>query len=246
MKIKGKVYCFFEQSGNFKNEFKKLGYAAEDYDIQNNFGETEHIVDLFSEIDVAFNGGSSLFDEITSEDLIIAFYPCVYFCANSQMLFYLANRNYRKLSDEQKIEKILQRSDKRKEYFDRLIKFVSVCLKKNIRMIFENPWSEQTYLKSNFLKYPDIVDMDRSKRGDFFKKPTAFWFWNCEPTQNKFSYNKNKNKNKNTKTIANARAGDVAGLCSEERSMISSEYAKNWILDFVLGEGKSEFLLFDL
>jgi hypothetical protein len=146
------------------------------------------------------------------------------------------------LNDERKINKILKRDEKRQEYYRRLIKFVAVCLRKNLRMIFENPWSEQTYLKSNFLKYPDIVDMDRSKRGDFFKKPTAFWFWNCEPTRNKFSYNKNKN----TKTILNTRGGDVAGLCSEERSMISSEYAKNWILDFVLGEGKSEFLLFDL
>ena len=37
MKIDGKVHCFFEQSGTFKNEFKKLGIPAEDYDIQNNF-----------------------------------------------------------------------------------------------------------------------------------------------------------------------------------------------------------------
>jgi len=40
MEIKGKVHCFFEQSGSFKNEFIKLGIPAEDYDIQNNFGET--------------------------------------------------------------------------------------------------------------------------------------------------------------------------------------------------------------
>lgn len=50
MKIDGMVHCFFEQSGTFKNEFKKLGYDAEDYDIQNEFGETDHITDLFSEI----------------------------------------------------------------------------------------------------------------------------------------------------------------------------------------------------
>lgn len=31
MRINGKVYCLFEQSGTFKNEFRKLGYAAEDY-----------------------------------------------------------------------------------------------------------------------------------------------------------------------------------------------------------------------
>lgn len=50
MEIKGKVHCFFEQSGTFKNEFIKLGIPAEDYDIQNNFGETDHITDLFAEI----------------------------------------------------------------------------------------------------------------------------------------------------------------------------------------------------
>jgi len=47
MKIDGKVHCFFEQSGTFKNEFIKLGIPAEDYDIQNNFGETDHTDDLF-------------------------------------------------------------------------------------------------------------------------------------------------------------------------------------------------------
>ena len=44
------VHCLFEQSGTFKNEFKKLGYEAYDYDIQNAFGETDYVIDLFSEI----------------------------------------------------------------------------------------------------------------------------------------------------------------------------------------------------
>ena len=57
MKIEGKVHCFFEQSGTFKNEFIKLGIPAEDYDIQNNFGETDHVIDLFGEIDAAYAGG---------------------------------------------------------------------------------------------------------------------------------------------------------------------------------------------
>lgn len=48
--VNGKVYCFFEQSGTFKKEFKKLGIQAEDYDILNDFGETDHIIDLFAEI----------------------------------------------------------------------------------------------------------------------------------------------------------------------------------------------------
>jgi len=55
MKIDGKVYCFFEQSGTFKNEFKKLGYEAEDFDIQNEFGETDNVIDLFNEIETEYD-----------------------------------------------------------------------------------------------------------------------------------------------------------------------------------------------
>ena len=44
------AHCLFEQSGTFKNEFKKLGYEAYDYDIQNEFGETDCVIDLFEEI----------------------------------------------------------------------------------------------------------------------------------------------------------------------------------------------------
>lgn len=57
MEIKGKVHCFFEQSGTFKNEFIKLGIPAEDYDIQDNFGETDHVVDIFENIQNAYEGG---------------------------------------------------------------------------------------------------------------------------------------------------------------------------------------------
>ena len=57
MEIKGKVHCFFEQSGTFKNEFIKLGIPSEDYDIQDNFGQTDHKIDLFNEIETSYMGG---------------------------------------------------------------------------------------------------------------------------------------------------------------------------------------------
>lgn len=44
------AHCLFEQSGTFKNEFKKLGIEAYDYDIQNEFGQTDFQIDLFSQI----------------------------------------------------------------------------------------------------------------------------------------------------------------------------------------------------
>lgn len=50
-------HCLFEQSGTFKNEFKKLGYQAYDYDILNDFNETDYQLDLFGEIEEGFAGG---------------------------------------------------------------------------------------------------------------------------------------------------------------------------------------------
>lgn len=53
-----RIHCLFEQSGTFKNEFKKLGYEAFDYDLLNNFGETDFQIDLFNEIVQAYSGGA--------------------------------------------------------------------------------------------------------------------------------------------------------------------------------------------
>jgi hypothetical protein len=44
----------------------------------------------------------------------------------------------------------------------------------------------------------------------------------------------------------NAKQGVKAGICSEERSMISPDYARNFICDFILGKvQKQEQLQFD-
>lgn len=48
------AHCLFEQSGTFKNEFKKLGIDAYDYDIRNDFGQTDYIVDIFGEIEACY------------------------------------------------------------------------------------------------------------------------------------------------------------------------------------------------
>lgn len=52
-------HCLFEQSGTFKNEFKKLGFNAIDYDIENQFNQTDVVIDLFKEIEEAYNGGGA-------------------------------------------------------------------------------------------------------------------------------------------------------------------------------------------
>ena len=51
-----KAHLLFEQSGTFKNAFKKYGIEAYDYDIENLFNETDCVVDLFAEIGRAYGG----------------------------------------------------------------------------------------------------------------------------------------------------------------------------------------------
>ena len=230
MKINGKVHCFFEQSGTFKREFIKLGIPAEDYDIQDNFGETDHLMDLFHEIEEAYRGGRSVFDTISPDDFIIAFYPCIYFCQMSQYAQSLNCRNYQALSVAAALDRIIERQNNRNYFLTTLTKFVAVCVRKNIRMVFENPITG-SFLMNYFLKPPTIIDNNRMLRGDYFVKPTGFWFWNCEPT-----HGFTEQKDKDQKLVSKSKESEMAGLCSEERSMISPDYARNFICDFILGK----------
>ena len=161
----------------------------------------------------------------------MAFFPCIYFCATSQMAFSFGYTNYRKLNVKQKSEKILQRADNRRYFYGLLIKLVTIAMERGLKMVVENPWSEQTYLKANFVMPPTIVDNNRMMRGDYYVKPTAYWFINFEPTKG-MTYQNDKEK----KTIMKSKGASKAGLCSEERSMISPDYARNFICDFILGK----------
>lgn len=233
MNIRGKVHCMFEQSGTFKNEFIKLGIPAEDYDIQNNFGQTDHVIDLFTEIEKGYNGKPSIFDDITQDDLIIAFFPCIYFTGSVNPCYYtLENINYKSLTLREKFEKILERSRNRQKFFELLNMLVAICLEKGIKIIIENPFDDSMhYLKNNFLSAPSVHDKNRMERGDYFKKPTGYWYFNCKPT-----YGESYQNDKKQKTVWKAARGKKAGVCSEERSMISPDYARNFICDFILGK----------
>lgn len=232
MVINGKVHCFFEQSGTFKNEFIKLGYEAEDYDIQNQFGETDNVTDLFKEIETCYAGGASLFDEINKYDLIIAFFPCIYFETLQQTCFDLTSVNYRKKTMCEKIELTLDRLKSRTEFHALLYKLLWIAYNRNLRLIIENPSSGVNYLITgqNFPK-PTMIDKNRMLRGDYYIKPTAYWFINCEPT-----YGRSFQNDKERKTIMKARSSPKAGVCSMERSLISSDYARNFICDFIIGK----------
>ena len=236
MTIKGEVHCFFEQSGTFKNEFIKLGIPAEDYDIQNNFGQTDHQIDLFAEIEKAYVGGVSIFDSISCDDLIMAFFPCIHFCDAKTLYFKGVNIGQKDKPLHDLMRQNIKFAKEREAFFYKLMEMVAVCSKAGLRMVIENPYntSGMTYLENNFIR-PTIVDKNRMIRGDYFVKPTGYWFINCSPT-----IGLTEQRDKKQKSIMKCARTKGDGLCSEERSMISPDYARNFICDFIIGKTQNE------
>lgn len=177
-------HCFFEQSGTFKNEFKKLGYNAIDYDIKDEFGETDIIVDLFKEIDKEYSTGESLFDNVRQGDLIIAFFPCVRFENQIELHFRGTCNSLKRWSCEEKLEYDLKLHRELSQMYELVTKLAIVCIRRNIPLIIENPYSTTHYLTKYWAIPAKIIDKDRTLRGDFYKKPTQYWFINYEPRQN--------------------------------------------------------------
>lgn len=221
-----KFHCFFEQSGTFKKEFIKLGHNAIDYDILNEFGETNFVIDLFDEIKKAYNNISSIFDNISNEDYIIAFFPCVRFETQIGMAFRGEQWQLKNKSDIEKLEYDLKLHNELSLFYEIITKMAIVCLKRNIPLIIENPYSSDHYLKNYWALKNTFVDKDRTLRGDYYQKPTQYWFLNCEPKYNMIleAYTWNLDKKKSIVNIHN----------KTERSMISSDYANRFIREFIL------------
>ena len=216
-------HCMFEQSGTFKNEFKKLGFAAVDYDILNDFGETDFQIDLYKEIESAFQGGASIFDTIKPEDQILAFFPCVRFEDQIQMHFRGTSNGFQKWDYIKKLEYDLQLHTELHDLYMLVTKLAIVCLRKKIPLILENPYSTTHYLVKYWPIKAAVIDMDRRDMGDYYMKPTQYWFIGCEPKNNFIFEGVDVKKSKRIDVERGA-----------ERSMISKDYANRFIREFIL------------
>lgn len=229
-----KVHCFFEQSGTFKNAFNAIpGYTAADYDIENTFGQTDFVIDLFDEIETAyFTHDKTIFDTITPDDLIIAFFPCIYFCAYNYLYFSGCCVNYRNYSDVQIADAIIQRATKRHNFYMYLLHLYYLAISRNLKLIIENPYTQPHYLINNFPVAPSVIDLRRNLKGDKYAKPTMYFFVNCEPKLKYQTYCP-----RTYSLIRKTHNHDTtAGKCDLTRSAITPEYATNFIFDYIIGK----------
>lgn len=160
----------------------------------------------------------------------MAFFPCIYFSDMSQILHTWGaypNKPVKVATDS-----ILERSRRRQEYYELVVKMLCVAKDRGIRLIMENPWGCHSFLQRCFVTPPAYIDKDRTLRGDIFAKPTAYWYINCEPT-NGFTLQELHIAKRVKK---DAKGSKTSGVCSEERSMISPDYARNFICDNIIGK----------
>lgn len=231
-----KVHCLFEQSGTFKNEFIKLGIAAVDYDILNDYGQTDVQIDLFEEIQKAYTGGVSIFDSISKDDLIIAFFPCVRF--EDQITVHMRGDciTQRKWDDIKKLEYSKRLNRETADNYELISNMVIVCIRKGLQLIIENPYSAQHYLKQYWPIKPAIIDKDRTERGDWMKKPTQYYFINRKPANNLIFEPMIVRKRTRFKKITN----EGHERRTVRRSKIMPEYANRFIREFILDETQLE------
>lgn len=175
---------FLSKVEHLKMNLKNFGYKAIDYDIKNEFNETDVIIDLFKEIEKAYKKEKSIFDNITKKDIILAFFPCVRFEDQIQMHFRGTCASLKKWNNEQKLEYDLKLHKELNLMYETITKLAIVCIKKNIPLIIENPYSTTHYLTKYWAIPSKIIDKNRTLHGDYYEKPTQYWFINCEPKNN--------------------------------------------------------------
>lgn len=131
----------------------------------------------------------------------------------------------KKWTDKQKLLKDLELQKELSRNYELITKLVLICLDRGIPLIIENPYSEQSYLTRYWAIKPKYIDYDRTQTGDYEKKPTQYWFINCEPKHNFIFEGVDMKKR--------IRHNDLWGK-QVQRSMISPDYANRFIREFIL------------
>lgn len=229
IEITGKVYLLFEQSGTFKAAFKRKGYEAHDVDICDNFGETDFVLNIFDNIDMYLRQRKGFFANINQHDFVMAFFPCTYFCDANALLFRVIHNSYRNLSPSETLLQIIERSNRREQYYRKFCELIKIAIDKNLRLVIENPYNGSSFLRT-FAPYPpDFIDTNRQRHGDYFKKPTAYWAFNCTLHGQLQIIPKYQDFNIKRKCAVPRNKGKTIS-----RSLISPEYANNFVENAIL------------
>ena len=125
-----------------------------------------------------------------------------------------------------------------KHNYDLVNKMFIVCIDKHLKLIMENPFSEEHFLRRYWCYPPSIIDRDRRKNGDYYAKPTQYWFMNCEPKNNILwvSIPYNSLEIKDAMRLMEKKDYEKVGAKDRRtaRSMMHPDYANRFIRQYIL------------
>jgi hypothetical protein len=100
-----------------------------------------------------------------------------------------------------------------------------IVLKRGLKMVIENPAPmHPNYLTRYWCLKPAIIDKNRRLSGDYFVKPTQYWFIGFEPHDNLIFEPIDYVEMKRINNISNR----------VERSMIHPQYANRFIRRYLI------------
>ena len=154
----------------------------------------------------------------------MAFFPCIRF--ENQMLLHFRGEatQMKNWTLENKLAHNLIYHNELNHNYSLITKLAIICLRRNLKLIIENPYSTQHYLQKYWCIKPQIIDVDRREMGDWYEKPTQYWFINCEPL-NQLLFDE---------PIASHKKKTILHTDTVERSMISPDYARRFIRTYII------------
>ena len=164
----------------------------------------------------------------------MAFFPCVRFEDQILLGFRGELFQFKDWSDEKKLEYDLTLHNELHELYGLITKMVIIAKRTGLKMIIENPYTEQHYLTRYWCLKPKLIDRDRRMRGDYYKKPTQYWFINCEPQHNFIFEPQVYHTGWSPVEFAHRNTGVANASRQVARSMISKEYANRFIREQIL------------
>jgi hypothetical protein len=213
------VHILFEQSGTFKKVFADKKYTVREYDIENT-PAVDISCDIFEHIDREYQEiGGTIFENIPKGALVLAFFPCTYFSDQSQLVSRGDSAGQKHWNLYSKLDTSARQMGARAIYYQKLCRLCIIADRLGYNLVIENPLGKCGFLKQYFPIKERVVIKDRTKLGDYFKKPTQFFFVNCKPT---FNLEKESEWNEFQHKVVE----QVHGF---DRSRISPEFAKNFV-----------------
>lgn len=176
-------------------------------------------------------GGASIFDKITPDDLILAFFPCTRFETKIQLFFRGEAYQQKNYSDRQKLEKSMELHKELHRNYLLISELVCICIDKELKLVIENPNSNPHYLSMYWCIKPKIIDNNRRLNGDYMVKPTQFWFVNFEPKQNLIFEPLDYVEQRTTDHMRRSEDGKDR---SKSRSEIHPQYANRFIRQYLI------------